>query len=248
MRKSQVIERLDDRFFLGIAHRGLHNAEFSENGLKAFQNAIDNNMAFELDVHLSKDNELIVCHDSNLERMTGKPGIIEELTSQEIRENYRLLDGGVVPTLQEVLDLNHEQVPMVIELKARKKNDHQIGKRSREILNNIKDYSKYMIISFYPVALIHAYKKVINSLLLSVKHLEMSLTSFLFNSIDTEYITLNTKKLKRLHKYKIMNTWTIESIEDLEANYELSDMFTFQHIDPNYVKERLKNKREEILK
>ena len=38
-----------------IAHRGLFNDEYTENGLKAFENAIKHHLAFELDVHLTKD-------------------------------------------------------------------------------------------------------------------------------------------------------------------------------------------------
>ena len=114
MKKEEVIKRINPKFLEGVAHRGLHNEEFTENGLKAFENAIKNNVAFEFDIHLSKDNKLIVCHDENLKRTTGKEGIIADLTSEEIRANYKLLDGGVVPTLDELLELNNEQVPMVI--------------------------------------------------------------------------------------------------------------------------------------
>ena len=118
MKKSKAIAQINPVFLNGIAHRGLHNKEFTENGLKAFENAINHGVAFEFDIHLTTDGELIVCHDENLKRTTGKEGIIEHMTSKEIRDNYRLLDGGVVPTLQEVFDLNQERVPMVIELKV----------------------------------------------------------------------------------------------------------------------------------
>ena len=76
-------ESFDPSFFKGIAHRGLHDDKRTENGLAAFQNAIDNGLAFELDVHITKDMQVIVCHDSDLIRTTGKQGIIEELTAQD---------------------------------------------------------------------------------------------------------------------------------------------------------------------
>ena len=78
MKKSKLIRKIDKRFLLGIAHRGLHDEVSTENGLDAFKKAIDKNTAFELDVHLSKDGKLIVCHDDNLVRTTSKEGIIEE--------------------------------------------------------------------------------------------------------------------------------------------------------------------------
>ena len=99
MKKAVALSRINPVFLNGIAHRGLHNKEFTENGMKAFKNAIDHGVAFEYDIHLTKDGELVVCHDENLVRTTGKDGIIEDLTLKEIKENYRLLDGGEIPTL-----------------------------------------------------------------------------------------------------------------------------------------------------
>jgi glycerophosphoryl diester phosphodiesterase len=128
-----------------IAHRGLHNSEYTENGLKAFKNAIDNGFAFELDIHITKDGQLVVCHDDDLKRTTGKEGIIEELTLAEIKENYRLLDGGEVPTFQEVLDLNKEQRLIVVELKVHEGNYKPLAKAARKALKQIKDKKKIIL-------------------------------------------------------------------------------------------------------
>ena len=111
MKKEELLNKVDSRIIKGIAHRGLHNEIYTENGLKAFKNALDNNLAIELDIHLTKDKKLVVCHDSNLKRTTNKEGIIEELTLEEIENNYTLLDGGKIPTLEDVLSLVNEQVP-----------------------------------------------------------------------------------------------------------------------------------------
>ena len=105
MTKKKCLSKINPVFLNGIAHRGLHNSEYTENGMKAFTNAINHGVAFEFDIHLTKDNELVVCHDEDLKRTTGKEGIIEDLTLKEIKDNYRLLDGGEVPTLKEVIDL-----------------------------------------------------------------------------------------------------------------------------------------------
>ena len=63
MNKKVVISKINPLFLNGIAHRGYHNATDTENGLRAFQNALDHNLAIEFDVHLTKDNKLLVCHD-----------------------------------------------------------------------------------------------------------------------------------------------------------------------------------------
>mgnify|MGYP001409354040 CR=1 FL=1 len=93
-------EMFDADFFKGVAHRGIHdNKTVTENGLKAFGQAIAAGVAFELDVHLSKDRAVIVSHDENLKRTTGKDGAITALTAARIKSDYRLLDGGIVPAL-----------------------------------------------------------------------------------------------------------------------------------------------------
>ena len=61
------------------AHRGLHGNGVCENSLTAFRLAKENGFGVELDVHLLKDGNLAVIHDSDLIRITGKSGKIEDL-------------------------------------------------------------------------------------------------------------------------------------------------------------------------
>ena len=84
MKKNKYKSLTHPLILQGICHRGLHNSNDSENGIKAFKNALNAKMAIELDVHLTKDNELVVFHDSSTLRMTSKEGIIEDLTLEEI--------------------------------------------------------------------------------------------------------------------------------------------------------------------
>lgn len=88
-----------------------------------------------------------------MKRVTGKEGIIEELDSKTLRENYKLLDGEDIPTLQEVFDLNKERETIVIELKVYKDNWVNIAKRLMDFLSQVKDTSKVTLISFDPRAL-----------------------------------------------------------------------------------------------
>ena len=58
--------------FIFIAHRGIYNnLNIPENSMKSFKRAINSNVSIELDIHLTKDNKLVVFHDDNLIRMTG---------------------------------------------------------------------------------------------------------------------------------------------------------------------------------
>ncbi len=243
MNKKKFASLIDPKFSEGIAHRGLHNEKYTENGLKAFQNAIDHNVAFEFDIHLTKDNELIVCHDPDLIRTTGKVGNIEELTLQEIRDNYTLLDGGVIPTLQEVIDLNHDQVPMVIELKIVNKNYKELDKAFRPYLSQFKDKSRVMIISFDPRSLWPLKKeKFPMSFLLTPEYRPAWLFRHSIASIDIDKEYLKEPSRRRYAKRHYTNVWTIESLEELEPYKDLIDTVTFQHLDVDKVREWLKNK------
>ena len=243
MNKRKFISKIDPRFLNGIAHRGLHNEEFTENGLKAFKNAIDHNLAFEYDIHLTKDNELIVCHDEDLKRTTGKEGIIEDLSLEEIKDNYRLLDGGEIPTLQEVLDLNAEKVPMVIELKVFRKNYKPLAAKALEELKQIKDQSKVMIISFDPRSLWPFKGKGFLRSLLVAKSDEYTWPfKCTVESVDLDQKLFDEKRVQRYYKKHFVNAWTIEKEEQLDKILPFVDTVTFQHIDPELIKNKLHHK------
>ncbi len=248
MNKKKAISRLNPLFLKGIAHRGLHNDIYTENGLNAFNNALKHHVAIELDVHLTTDNRLIVCHDENLIRTTGKEGIIEDLSVEEIKNNYRLLDGGEVPTFQEVLDLIDEKVPIVVELKAYRKNHKPLAKQVLKELERIKDKKNIMLISFDPRALVKVrHKGYITSLLVTCNHEPdyewIYHLRFLFDSLDLEDDMLLEKRVQRYHNRHLVNCWTIESKEQFEKDYPNCDTVTFQFIEPKYIQERLAQKQ-----
>lgn len=246
MKKNELLKRVDPRLHGPIAHRGLHDAERTENGLLAFKNAREHNLAFELDVHITTDNKLIVCHDSELKRTTGKEGIIEHLSSDYIRENYRLLDGEVVPTLKEVLEENNEQVPIVIELKVYEKNYKALSKLLMEELKVIKDTSKYMIISFDPRGLKpFVGTKFITSFLLTGqgKYACLFILRNMFDSIDIEKTAVKKKKVQRYRKNHLVNVWTVTSEDEMKDLLDYSDSFTFQEFDGEKAKEIYENQK-----
>ena len=100
------------------AHRGLHNGERPENSMSAFRAALDHGYGIELDIHLLKDGNLAVMHDSSLQRTAGVDVKLEDLTTQEL-DQYRLLGSGErIPLFSEVLELYQGKAPMIVELKC----------------------------------------------------------------------------------------------------------------------------------
>ena len=93
------------------AHRGA-SAYFPENTLEAFSRAIEQGAdCIELDVHLSKDGEIVVAHDARLERVSNGTGYINDHTLEELKSlDFSLTfneRSGVcrIPTLSEVFSL-----------------------------------------------------------------------------------------------------------------------------------------------
>lgn len=105
---------------LNIAHRGLHSKDktIPENSLAAFTAAIDAGYGIELDIQLSKDNEVVVFHDDDLRRVCGVAGRVDSYTLAELKAFRLFGTGQAIPTLKEVLALVNQQVPLVIELKT----------------------------------------------------------------------------------------------------------------------------------
>ena len=116
------------------AHRGLHDENLPENSMAAFQAALDHGYGIELDLHLLRDGNLAVMHDSGLKRTTGADGIIEDLTTAELK-NYRLNGTEeTIPTFQQVLDLYDGKAPLVIELKPVKGNHAALTAKAVEMM------------------------------------------------------------------------------------------------------------------
>ena len=133
-----------------FAHRGLHDEMNPENSVGAFENAIKNNYAIELDVRLLKDGEVVVFHDSNLRRMCGLNKKLKMCTFSEIKELSLLQTKFTIPKLKDVLRLVDGSEFVLIEIKGRLFD----RKLEKAVLNEIINYSgDYAIQSFNPLSL-----------------------------------------------------------------------------------------------
>lgn len=102
-----------------IAHRG--GASLGpENTITCVKRGIDAGAdAIEVDVHLTLDGSLVVCHDETIDRTTNGKGRIEELTLSQIKEAEIDCDGIIerIPTLEEVLLVVKDKCPLLLEVK-----------------------------------------------------------------------------------------------------------------------------------
>lgn len=99
------------------AHRGLHNENLPENSMGAFRAALEHGYGIELDIHLMRDGNLAVIHDTSLLRTAGEEVDITDLTAEDL-ENYRLEGSDEkIPLFSQVLELYAGKAPLIIELK-----------------------------------------------------------------------------------------------------------------------------------
>jgi glycerophosphoryl diester phosphodiesterase len=116
---------------INLAHRGA-SALAPENTIEAFRLALEAGAGgLELDVHMTRDGQIVVIHDATVDRTTNGSGAVAEMTRDELRgldagHNFSP-DGGPsrpyrgrgvwVPTLGQVLE-EFPGVAVNIEIKA----------------------------------------------------------------------------------------------------------------------------------
>ena len=142
---------------LRVAHRGA-SAQYPENTLLAFRRAIEQGVdALELDIHRTADGELVVIHDSTLERTTNGYGNVRDHRLQEIRQ----LDAGraeKIPLLDEVIQLARAaQIRLCVEIKgATEAEELAIAESTVRALEAGNFLSQVIVTSFSPQALLRA--------------------------------------------------------------------------------------------
>ncbi len=107
-----------------FAHRGARMAA-PENTLPAFQKALEMGAdGIELDVHASKDGQLVVIHDFTVNKTTNGQGQVRNFTAAELAQldagsHFSPAFAGIgVPTLPQVFDLVGNRCRVNVEIKS----------------------------------------------------------------------------------------------------------------------------------
>lgn len=140
-----------------IAHRGLHNFDFPENSIPAFENAATHGFAIELDLRLTSDNHIIVFHDEKLGRMTDCDGYISNITLDALNDIKLKKTEYTIPTFEKVLETINGKVPLLIEIKKAEKS----YTLEEKLIDMLKSYDgDYAVESFDPFSLEYFYNNV----------------------------------------------------------------------------------------
>ena len=129
-----------------IAHRGLHkNKIIPENSMLAFKAAIEKNYAIEFDINITKDNQIVVFHDDDLNRLCNKKENIEDVSYDFLKDLNLYESNEKIPLLKELLNEVAGKIPLIIEIKKHK----NIGLLENILLEMLKEYKgEYFICSF----------------------------------------------------------------------------------------------------
>lgn len=218
-----------------FAHRGVFDQENTpENSLKAIEKAVGFHVPVEIDVCLTKDKKLIVFHDNNLKRMTGKNLYVEDLTLEEIGKFFLGSSLEVIPTLDEVLELVNGEVLLNIEIKITFDRD-EICKILYDKLENyqgdiiLQSFSPSIVRTLkkmgqYPVGLLITYmptNKFYSYLMSSLFYIQYCNPDFL--SINKKII--KNKRIQRYRKHYPIFVWTMVSRNEYYEYLDYADSF-----------------------
>ena len=207
---------------LRIGHRG-SKGYVAENTLESINHATSLGVdGIEIDIFKCLSGELVLSHENNLKRLTGKSGQLEDLTLEELKE-FLVLGKYKIPTLKDVLMKIQKPLFLNIELKGL-----NTAKATSKI---IEDFSKstswsidnFIVSSFHfneleefryinkntPVGVLVSNSMSINETIKFGKKINAQ-------GIHPNYRLLNDKTVEKIknNDFKIY-TWTVNNKDDI---------------------------------
>jgi len=211
-------------------HRGARG-NFPENTLKAFSYAVENNIdVLELDTQITKDKEIIIYHDKNINNLIcdGTSYPIKELTLNQIK-NYdcggkknpdfpeqQTIDGEKIPTLKELFELlntkyKFSNIKLNIEIKTEPDIDsnEEVIEFSNKLIDLINNYGlkNRVIIQSFDIRALYAIKNIDKSIITSYLIEDGNIHEKIETSkelnveiISPDYKLLNKEIINEIHK------------------------------------------------
>ncbi|MCJ7695852.1 MAG: hypothetical protein MUO40_10560 [Anaerolineaceae bacterium] len=220
----------DSKIPLIVAHRGA-SAKAPENTLAAFNLALEMGAdGIELDVMLTKDEELVVIHDDTVDRTTNGSGRVSEFSYNTLRD----LDAGAtyssafqgehLPNLAEVFKQFGGKMLINVELKNYASPFDTLTERVIDLIENFNLLESTILSSFNPFNLSKAFKKnplIKRGLLTFPKTLGCLLRGpigriFPYDALHPYYSDVTERMVKKMHALgRQVNVWTVDDPVEL---------------------------------
>lgn len=136
-----------------LAHRGASHAR-PENTMEAFEEALKQGAdGVELDIFLTRDHEIIITHDDDMQRLAGNPLKTRQATLQQLN-SLPFKDDTRIPSLQEFLHAFGNRFSVInIEIKSTGLFSDGIEEALNTLLLQMKPKAFIVISSFNPMHL-----------------------------------------------------------------------------------------------
>lgn len=229
--------KIDKKNCLMIAHRGVSGLE-RENTCPAFVAAgVKTYFGIETDVHVTKDKHFIICHDDNIQRVTGVDMVIEESNFDDIRKHPILETDGtlrsdlIFPTLEDYIRIckKYDKIA-VLELKCYIQEEDIVS--IVEVVKSLGWFEHTIFISFWKENLIAVRKHYADATLQFLTSQANDETlEFLLQyrlDLDIQFCPLTAEYVAKMHQNGIkVNCWTPDHPEDAKRLIEMGvDMIT----------------------
>lgn len=204
-----------------LGHRG-YSSKYPENTMLAFKAAIEGNFdGIETDVHLTKDNKLVLIHDEKIDRTSNGKGYVKDYTYEELCQfnfSYRFKDVEVkIPLLEELLDYcAGKDVILNIEIKTDKIQYPDIEMMTYQMVKEKGLLNQVMFSSFHLASLLKLREidqRVYLGYLFEDDYQANKAKVFEhhFNAAHPKYTFLNEQEISDYLKQGIdVNTWTVD--------------------------------------
>ena len=224
---------MNEQFYshvLDLAHRGA-SAAAPENTLAAFELAADMGAdGIELDAQLSRDGEVVICHDFNVDKTTNASGRVSDFTLSELKgmdagswfgEEFA---GETIPTLDETIERVGSRLLLNVELKSAAIRANGLEEKVSNIIQKWDFHERVIVSSFNPFALLRMYSvdPRIDLGLLHAPDLPFYLRHpwahhlIPFQAMHPEYKMADEAYMRWARKrgYRV-NVWTVDSPADI---------------------------------
>jgi glycerophosphoryl diester phosphodiesterase len=182
--------------------------------MAAYKAAIDDGAdGFECDVRLSKDNQLILWHDSDMKRIAGNTARIADLTLREIKDHYRQ-----VMTLEELVLLARDnKKELAIETKHPVPSASAVEKKVMNLLQQEKAAADIHVMSFSWLAIENVKKIDPEQKTVALLHDTFSFAMRRFTSAHSigPGITAFRKKPHLNQDPRNLFIWTVDDADDM---------------------------------
>ena len=212
------------------AHRGF-SSRYPENTMMAFEAARDAGAdGIEMDVHLTKDGEVVVIHDENLLRTTGVDKMVGDCTLSEItaiKASKTMSDkfDTYVPSFDEFCAFIKESgMKANVELKTGVIYYPGIEEKVASVVKKYGIEDKVIFSSFNPLSLVimqryHPESKMgfLFSNSINIKHISHLAKEVAFSYLHPDYKVISEEMLQETKACGLgINAWTINDPEEVK--------------------------------